>query len=88
MEQLSIFSNEPKTERSIGFIHRKRLYDVKGDYQHTAIPTEEGYNLIPISLALKSRDIIKLTDKEYRDYVTVHKLKEVIPKVKKVKGMK
>lgn len=86
MEQLSMF-DEQQPEHKTGFYFRKRLYDAKGDYRYTAIPIKQGYRLIPISLSINDRVIIELSQKDYKRYILEHGLKEVIPKVKKVKGM-
>ena len=52
MQQLELF-----TERQLGFKYRKRLYNENDNYLYTAIPTEQGYRLVPVSIYLKGEQL-------------------------------
>ena len=45
MQQLELF-----TEKQLGFKYRRRLYNDNQNYMYTAIPIEEGYKLVPVSI--------------------------------------
>ena len=82
MQQLDIFSVEqPVTnEHATGFKYRRRLYNSKENYMYTAIPSETGYRLIPVSIWIKGAEIIELTYSEYVQYLKTYSLVEKIPK--------
>ena len=67
MQQLELF-----TDKKLGFKYRKRLYNDNQNYMYTAIPIEEGYKLVPVSIYLKGEQLFYLT--------TDRELTEVIPK--------
>ena len=75
MQQLELF-----TEKQLGFKYRKRLYNDNQNYMYTAIPIEEGYKLVPVSILLRSETIIILSESEYKQFIAVRNLIEVIPK--------
>ena len=52
MQQLELF-----TEKQLGFKYRKRLYNENDNYLYTAIPTEQGYKLVPVSIYLKGEQL-------------------------------
>lgn len=55
-----------------GFKYRRRLYNDNGNYMYTAIPIETGYRLIPISIGIKSNEIIELSHSEYETFVKAY----------------
>ena len=75
MHQLELF-----TESKLGFKYRKRLYNANQNYMYTAIPIEEGYKLVPVSIYLKDEQLFDLTVKEYKQFIADRELIEVIPK--------
>ena len=75
MQQLELF-----TEKQFGFKYRKRLYNANQNYMYTAIPIEEGYKLVPVSILLRSETIIILSKSEYKQFIADRDLIEVIPK--------
>lgn len=75
MQQLELF-----TERQLGFKYRKRLYNDNQNYMYTAIPIEEGYKLVPVSILLRSETIIILSESDYKQFIADRALVEVIPK--------
>ena len=75
MQQLELF-----TESKLGFKYRKRLYNENDNYLYTAIPTEQGYRLVPVSIYLKGEQLFDLTVKEYKQFIADRELTEVIPK--------
>ena len=75
MQQLELF-----TEKQFGFKYRKRLYNANQNYMYTAIPIEEGYKLVPVSILLRSETIIILSKSEYKQFIADCGLIEVIPK--------
>ena len=75
MQQLELF-----TESKLGFKYRKRLYNDNQNYMYTAIPIEEGYKLVPVSIYLKDEQLFDLTVKEYKQFIADRNLIEVIPK--------
>ena len=75
MQQLELF-----TEKQLGFKYRKRLYNDNQNYMYTAIPIEEGYKLVPVSILLRSETIIILSKSEYKQFIADRNLIEVIPK--------
>ena len=75
MQQLELF-----TERQLGFKYRKRLYNANQNYMYTAIPTEQGYRLVPVSIYLKSEQLFYLTTEDYKQFIADRGLIEVIPK--------
>ena len=75
MQQLELF-----TEKQLGFKYRKRLYNENDNYLYTAIPTEQGYKLVPVSIYLKDEQLFDLTVKEYKQFIADRELTEVIPK--------
>ena len=75
MQQLELF-----TEKQLGFKYRKRLYNDNQNYMYTAIPIEEGYKLVPVSIYLKDEQLFDLTVKEYKQFIADRELTEVIPK--------
>ena len=75
MQQLELF-----TESKLGFKYRKRLYNDNQNYMYTAIPIEEGYKLVPVSIYLKDEQLFDLTVKEYKQFIADRGLIEVIPK--------
>ena len=75
MHQLELF-----TDKKLGFKYRKRLYNDNQNYMYTAIPIEEGYKLVPVSILLRSETIIILSKSEYKQFIADRNLIEVIPK--------
>ena len=82
MQQLDIFTVEqPVTNgNATGFKYRKRLYNENDNYLYTAIPTEQGYRLVPVSIYLKGEQLFYLTTEDYKQFIAVRNLIEVIPK--------
>ena len=82
MQQLDIFSVEQAVTNghATGFKYRRRLYNSKENYMYTAIPSETGYRLIPVSIWIKGAEIIELTHSEYVQYLRTNDLTEVLPK--------
>lgn len=79
MQQLELF-----TESKLGFKYRKRLYNDNQNYIYTAIPIEEGYKLVPVSVLLeKNAEILYLSKSEYKQFIADRELTEVIPKERK-----
>ena len=74
-QQLELFTN-----KQIGFKYRKRLYNENDSYLYTAIPTEQGYRLVPVSIYLKDEQLFDLTIGEYKQFIADRELTEVIPK--------
>ena len=52
MQQLELF-----TEKQLGFKYRRRLYNANQNYMYTAIPIEQGYKLVPVSIYLKGEQL-------------------------------
>ena len=75
MHQLELF-----TEKQFGFKYRKRLYNDNQNYLYTAIPIEEGYRLVPVSIYLKGEQLFDLTTEDYKQFIADRELIEVIPK--------
>ena len=75
MQQLELFTN-----KQVGFKYRKRLYNENDNYLYTAIPTEQGYRLVPVSIYLKDEQLFDLTTEEYKQFIADRELTEVIPK--------
>ena len=75
MHQLELF-----TDKKLGFKYRKRLYNANQNYMYTAIPIEAGYKLVPVSILLRRETIIILSESEYKQFIAVRNLIEVIPK--------
>ena len=75
MQQLELFTN-----KQVGFKYRKRLYNEKDNYLYTAIPTEQGYRLVPVSIYLKDEKLFDLTTEKYKQFIADRELTEVIPK--------
>lgn len=76
MHQLELF-----TDKKLGFKYRKRLYNDNQNYIYTAIPIEEGYKLVPVSVLLeKNTEILYLSKSEYKQFIADRELTEVIPK--------
>ena len=75
MQQLELF-----TEKQFGFKYRRRLYNDNQNYMYTAIPIEEGYKLVPVSILLRSETIIILSKSDYKQFIADRELIEVIPK--------
>ena len=75
MQQLELFTN-----KKVGFKYRKRLYNENDNYLYTAIPTEQGYRLVPVSIYLKDEQLFDLTTEEYKQFIADRELTEVIPK--------
>ena len=76
MQQLELF-----TDKKLGFKYRKRLYNANQNYIYTAIPIEEGYKLVPVSVLLeKNKEILYLSKSEYKQFIADRKLIEEIPK--------
>ena len=75
MQQLDLFTNQ-----QLGFKYRKRLYNDNQNYLYTAIPTEQGYRLVPVSIYLKGEQLFFLTTEEYKQFIADRNLIEVIPK--------
>ena len=82
MQQLDIFTVEqPVTNgNATGFKYRKRLYNDNQNYMYTAIPIEEGYKLVPVSIYLKGEQLFYLTTEDYKQFIADRGLIEVIPK--------
>ena len=82
MQQLDIFTVElPVTNgNATGFKYRKRLYNDNQNYMYTAIPIEEGYKLVPVSIYLKGEQLFYLTTEDYKQFIADRELTEVIPK--------
>ena len=82
MQQLDIFTVEqPVTNgNATGFKYRKRLYNYNQNYMYTAIPIEEGYKLVPVSIYLKGEQLFYLTTEDYKQFIAHRNLIEVIPK--------
>ena len=75
MQQLELFTNQ-----QLGFKYRKRLYNDNQNYMYTAIPIEEGYKLVPVSVLLeKNTEILYLSKSEYKQFIADRELTEVIP---------
>ena len=74
MQQLELF-----TEKQFGFKYRKRLYNDNQNYMYTAIPIEEGYKLVPVSILLSSENIIILSKSDYKQFIADRGLIEVVP---------
>ena len=75
MHQLELF-----TDKKLGFKYRKRLYNDNQNYMYTAIPIEEGYKLVPVSIYLKGEQLFYLTTEDYKQFIADRELTEVIPK--------
>ena len=75
MQQLELFTN-----KQVGFKYRKRLYNENDNYLYAAIPTEQGYRLVPVSIYLKDEQLFDLTTEEYKQFIADRELTEVIPK--------
>ena len=75
MQQLELFTNQ-----QVGFKYRKRLYNENYNYLYTAIPTEQGYRLVPVSIYLKGEQLFYLTTEDYKQFIANRELTEVIPK--------
>ena len=76
MQQLELF-----TDKKLGFKYRKRLYNENDNYLYTAIPIEEGYKLVPVSVLLeKNTEILYLSKSEYKRFIADRELTEVNPK--------
>ena len=75
MQQLELF-----TDKKLGFKYRRRLYNDNQNYMYTAIPIEEGYKLVPVSILLSSENIIILSKSDYKQFIVDRNLIEVIPK--------
>lgn len=76
MQQLELFTN-----KQYGFKYRKRLYNANQNYLYTAIPIEEGYKLVPVSVLLeRNKEILYLSKSEYKQFIADRELVEVIPK--------
>ena len=75
MHQLELF-----TDKKLGFKYRRRLYNDNQNYMYTAIPIEEGYKLVPISIYLKGEQLFDLTTEDYKQFIADRNLIEVIPK--------
>ena len=75
MHQLELF-----TDKKLGFKYRKRLYNDNQNYMYTAIPIEEGYKLVPVSIYLKGEQLLYLTTEDYKQFIADRELTEVIPK--------
>ena len=76
MQQLELFTN-----KKVGFKYRKRLYNDNQNYMYTAIPIEEGYKLVPVSVLLeKNKEILYLCKSDYKQFIADLELAEVIPK--------
>ena len=75
MHQLELF-----TDKKLGFKYRKRLYNDNQNYMYTAIPIEEGYKLVPVSIYLKGEQLFYLTTEDYKQFIEDRELIEVIPK--------
>ena len=75
MQQLELF-----TDKKLGFKYRKRLYNKNDNYLYTAIPTEQGYRLVPVSIYLKGEQLFYLTTEDYKQFIADRELAEVIPK--------
>ena len=75
MQQLELFTN-----KQVGFKYRKRLYNENGNYLYAAIPTEQGYKLVPMSIYLKGEQLFYLTTEDYKQFIADRGLIEVIPK--------
>ena len=75
MHQLELF-----TESKLGFKYRKRLYNDNQNYMYTAIPIEEGYKLVPVSIYLKGEQLFYLTTEDYKQFIADRELIEVVPK--------
>lgn len=76
MQQLELFTN-----KQYGFKYRKRLYNANQNYMYTAIPIEEGYKLVPVSVLLeRNKEILYLSKSEYKQFIADRELVEVIPK--------
>ena len=75
MHQLELF-----TESKLGFKYRKRLYNANQNYMYTAIPIEQGYRLVTVSILLSSENIIILSKSDYKQFIADRELIEVIPK--------
>ena len=75
MQQLELFTN-----KKVGFKYRKRLYNENDNYLYTAIPIEEGYKLVPVSIYLKGEQLFFLTTEDYKQFIADRELTEVIPK--------
>ena len=82
MQQLDISTVEqPVTNgNATGFKYRKRLYNENQNYMYTAIPIEEGYKLVPVSIYLKGEQLFYLTTEDYKQFIADRGLIEVIPK--------
>ena len=82
MQQLDIFTVEqPVTNgNATGFKYRKRLYNDNQNYMYTAIPIEQGYRLVPVSIYLKGEQLFYLTTEDYKQFIADRGLIEVIPK--------
>ena len=75
MQQLELFA-----EKQFGFKYRKRLYNANQNYMYTAIPIEEGYKLVPVSIYLNGEQLFYLTTEDYKKFIADRGLIEVIPK--------
>ena len=75
MQQLELF-----TEKQLGFKYRRRLYNDNQNYMYTAIPIEEGYKLVPISIYLKGEQLFYLTTEDYKQFIADRELVEILPK--------
>ena len=75
MQQLELFTN-----KKVGFKYRKRLYNANQNYMYTAIPIEQGYKLVPVSIYLKGEQLFYLTTEDYKQFIADRELTEVIPK--------
>ena len=75
MQQLELFTN-----KKVGFKYRKRLYNENDNYLYTAIPTEQGYRLVPVSIYLKGEQLFYLTTEDYKQSIADRELVEILPK--------
>ena len=75
MQQLELF-----TDKKLGFKYRKRLYNENDNFLYTAIPTEQGYRLVHVSIYLKGEQLFQLTTEDYKKFIADRELTEVIPK--------
>ena len=75
MQQLELFTN-----KKVGFKYSKRLYNENDNYLYTAIPTEQGYRLVPVSIYLEGEQLFYLTTEDYKQFIEDRGLIEVIPK--------
>lgn len=79
MQQLSIFDTSIEKTR-VGFNYRRRLYDDKGHYLYTAIPTKDGFTLNRVQSLAEDIGLLKVSSEEYTKFIAERGLIEKLTK--------